>query len=322
MNQAATRYRIRDKRQRVRQLRAFCLTVQLGSVTRAAERLELTQPAVSLQLRELEYECAAVLLERSSTGVSPTPAGEHLYALAKPLVRGVDDLFGDFRLILDQWVGSPPPVRFAVSTAGAAFVLPRYLKRFRDLYPEYPVHLRTMLLHEGLQRLVDDEADLALGVKDPYPEDRLVYHELLTYRLVLIAPPDHPLAGRASVSPEEASAYSSVVPPVSLYSREFGRATARRFGADANATIEVGGWGVLKRYVEAGFGIAIIPNICISETDRLSVIDLEADLPALSYGVFAPRDRLLAPPAWRLLRLLVPNVPFADGYAPDLPSRP
>ena len=91
MNQASTPHRIRDKRQRVRQLRAFCLSVQLGSIRLAAERLELTQPAVSLQLRNLEYECAAVLLERSSTGVSPTPAGEHLYALAEPLVRGVDD---------------------------------------------------------------------------------------------------------------------------------------------------------------------------------------------------------------------------------------
>ena len=322
MNQAATRHRIRDRRQRVRQLRAFCLTVQLGSVTRAAERLELTQPAVSLQLRELEYECAAVLLERSSTGVSLTPAGKHLYALAEPLVRGVDDLFGDIRLTLDRWTESPSPIRLVATTAGAAFVLPRYLKRFRDRYPEHPVHLRTMLLHEGLQRLVDDEADLALGVKDLHPEDRLVYHELLTYRLVLIAPPDHPLAGRASVSPEEASAYSSVVPPVSLYSNEFGRATVRRIGVDANATVEVGGWGVLKRYVETGFGIAVIPDICISETDRLSIIGLEADIPTRSYGVFAPRDRLLAPPAWRLLRLLVPDVAFADGYAPDLPSRP
>ena len=321
MNQASSRYPIRDKRQRVRQLRAFCLTVQLGSIGRAAERLELTQPAVSLQLRRLENECAAVLLERSSTGVSPTPAGEHLYAFAEPLVRGVDDLFGDFRLTLDQFVNIPPPVRCAVSSAGAAFVLPRYLKRFRDRYPEYAVHLRTTSLHEGIQRLVDDEVDLAFGVKDPYPEDILVYHELLTYRLVLIAPPDHPLAGRASVFPEETSAYPSVVPPFSLYSREFGRATARRFGTDASATIEVGGWGVLKRYVESGFGIAIIPNLCISDTDRLSIIDLEADIPTLSYGVFAPRDRLLAPPAWRLLRLLIPDVPFADGYAPDLPSR-
>lgn len=317
MSPAATRHRIRDKRHRVRQLRAFCLTARLGSVTRAAERLDVTQPAVSRQLRELEHECEAVLLERSSRGVSLTPAGEQLYALAEPLVRGVDDLFGDFWRTLDQFIGFQSPVRLAAGSAGAAFVLPKYLKRFLDQYPEYSVHLHTVLLHEGLQRLVDDEVDLVLGVEALYPDDRLVYHELLTYDLVLITPPDHPLSGRASVSPQEASAYSVVVPPAGLYGREFGRATAGRFGAGADVTIEVGGWGVLKRYVEAGFGIAIVPSLCISETDRLSVIGLEADTQALSYGVFALRDRLLAPPALRLLRLLIPDIPLEDGIAPD-----
>ena len=320
MNQAAIRHRIRDKRHRVRQLRAFCFTAQLGSVTRAAERLGLTQPAVSLQLRELERECVAVLFERGPLGVSLTPAGEQLYALAEPLVRGVDELFEDFRLTLDKTGRSQPPIRLAATAAGAAFVLPRYLKRFRDRYPEYAIHVSTLLHHEGIQHLVDDKVDLAIGVKDSYPDDKLVYHELLTYRLVLITPLDHRLAGRASVTPNEAMAYRSVAPPDSLYGWEFGRDTARRCGAYVNTVIEVGGWGVLKRYVEAGFGIAVVPSLCISETDRLSVIDIEVeDVQALSYGLFRSRERSLTPAAWRLLRLLVPDAPLADGYAVDRP---
>ena len=201
MIQTAIRHRIRDKRQRIRQLQAFCLTAQLGSVTQAADRLGLTQPAVSLQVRELEHECVAVLFERSPAGVSLTPAGEQLYALAEPLVRGVDEIFNDFQLVLDKSAGSPSPVRLAAGTAGAAFILPRFIKRFRDRYPEYSVHVRTMLHREEIQSLVDDEVDLALGPNDAYPDDELIYHELLTYRLVLIASLDHPLAGRASVSP-------------------------------------------------------------------------------------------------------------------------
>ena len=319
MSQAATRHRIRDKRHRVRQLQAFCLTARLGSITRAAEHLEVTPPAVSLQLRELEHECAAVLFERSSTGVSLTSAGEQLYALAEPAVRGVDDLFGDFRRTLDRFIRYQPPVRLAVGTAGAAFVLPRFLKRFHDQYPECPIHLRTVSLHEGLQCLVDDEVDLVLGVKPPDLDDTLVHRELLPYQLVLIASPDHPLAGRTSVSREEAGAHSAVVPAPDLYNSEFGRIIARTFGAGANAVIEVDCWWVLTRYVEAGLGLAIVPSICVSETSRLSVIGLEADIPTLSYGVFAPRDRLLAPPAWRLLRLLIPDVPLEDGYALDWP---
>ena len=313
MSRAAIRPRIRDKRHRIRQLQAFCLTAQLGSITRAAERLGLTQPAVSLQLRELERECVAVLFDRNAVGVSLTPAGEQLYALAEPLVREVDELFNSFRLTLEKSDRTPPPIRLAATAAGAAFVLPQYLKRFRDRYPGYSVHVRTLLNHEGIQRLVDDEVDLAVGIKDRYPDDKLVYHELFTYHLVLIAPLDHPLAGRASVAPHEAKAYRTVVPPDSLYAREFAKDIAHRCGAGVNASIEVGGWGVLKRYVEAGFGIAVVPSLCISETDRLSVMDIEDDVPTLSYGVFLPRERFLTPAAWRLLGLLVPKCVGIDS---------
>ena len=117
--------------------------------------------------------------------------------------------------------------------------------------------------------------------------------------------------------PHEVNGYEAVAAPDAHYSREFGRAVAHLCGADVNASIQVGGWGVLKRYVEAGFGIAVVPSLCISETDRLSVIDLEVDVSTLSYGVFLPRERHLTPAAWRLLRLMIPSVPVADGYAVD-----
>ena len=315
MSRVAIRHRIRDKRHRIRQLQAFCLTAQCGSVTRAAERLGLTQPAVSLHVRELEHECVAVLFNRSSTGVSLTPAGEQLYAIVEPLIRGVDELFDGFRLVLENSDRTPTPIRLATTPAGAAFVLPQYLKRFRDRYPECSVHVSTWLNHEGIKRLVDDEVDLATGIKDRYPDDKLVYHELFTYHVVLIAPPDHPLARRASVSPREVRAHSAVVPPDSLYAKEFSRNIARRCGADVNPAVEVGGWGVLKRYVEAGFGIAVVPSLCISETDRLSVIAIEDDIPTMSYGVFLPRDRSLTPAASQLLRLLVPSAFPTDGHA-------
>ena len=299
----------------MRQLHAFCLIARLGSVTRAAERLGLTQPAVSLQLRELEHECEAVLFERNHEGVSLTPAGEQFYALAEPLVRGVDELFNSFRLTLEKSARTPPPVRLAATVAGAAFVLPQYLKRFRDRYPACSVHVRTLLNHEGIKRLVDDEVDLAVGIKDRYPDDKLVYRELLTYHLVLIAPPDHPLAGRESVTPGEANAYSAIAPPETLYAKEFAKDIARRCGAHVSASIEVGGWGVLKRYVEAGFGIAVVPSLCITETDRLSVIAIDEDVPTLSYGVYLPRERSLTPAASQLLGLLVPGAFPTDGHA-------
>ena len=291
----------RDKRDRLRQLRAFCETLRGGSVERAAERLGITAPAVSLHVRRLERELDTTLLERDG---APTPAGRRFYALADPLVRSADRLLTDFACHLD--IDRFDTLRLTVSNAGALFVAPALVKRFRDAYPNIAVQMDTMAVREGMRRLLDDEADLALGPTEPLAGAPLAYHELLAYRLVLIAPPDHPLAGRASVSLREAAAWPAVVPPAGTYSGHSGEIAAQAPGI--NAVVEVGGWAILKHFVEAGFGVGVVPSFVLSPTERLAVVELGE--PSRSFGVYARTDRTHAPAARRFLALVLPD---ADG---------
>ena len=297
--------RIRDKRDRVRQLRVFCSTARLGSVTRAAEYLGLSQPAVSLQLRELEYELGAELFERARSGMALTPAGERLQSLAGPLVGAVDGLFGDFRGALDA--SDSARVRLAVSSMGAAFVLPRYMKRFHDRHPDMTVRVDTVPFGKGCRLLLEEKVDLVLGPRDLGPEARLRYHELLAYERVLITAFDHPLAGRASVSLQEVGAYRMVVPPDDAYRRRLDESAGHAL--DFDVAVEVGDWGILKRYVEAGIGIALVPSLVVSDSDQLSVVALDADFPRQSFGLFTLHDRLLTAPARRFIEVLFPNAP-------------
>ena len=299
------RRRIQSKRDRVRQLRAFCETVRLGSVTAAAGRLGLTQPAVSLSVRELELELGVELFERGRAGVAVTPAGERLHALAEPLVRGVDAVFGDFAGSLD--VQGAQRVRVAASSAGATFVAPRYVARFHERHPDTEVRLETISSRARLERLLDDKVDFVLGTREPHPEDRFAYRELLAYHRVLICALDHPLASRERVTPHEAVAYRAVVPPEGTYSRQFGERAARGFGITVDVAVEVGGWGMLKRYVEAGVGISVVPSLVVNDADRLAVVALDADFPPHSFGVFTVRDRMPTPAAQRFLEVLVPE---------------
>ena len=297
--------RIRDKRDRVRQLRVFCTAARVGGVTRAAEHLGLTQPAVSLQLRELEYELGAELFERGRSGMTLTDAGEQLDALAGPLVDAVDTLFDDFRRVLDE--ASSAPVRIAASHAGVAFVLPRYVRSFRDRHPGATVQVDTVPYSEARDYLLQEKADLMLGSRDLGHDARLHYHEILTYTRVLITALDHPLAGRASVSPREAGAYRAVVPPAGTHSRQFGDSAAHALGIDIDVAVDVGGWGMLKRYVEAGIGISVVPSFVVNDSDQVSVVALDADFPAHGLGVFTLRDGYLATPAQRFLEVLAPE---------------
>ena len=304
---AVERRRIYHKRDRLRQLRAFCRVAQLGSITRAAESLDLTPPAVSLHVRQLEYELAAILFERSGRGVALSLAGERLYRHAEPLVQGMDSLSAAF---VEQLTDiDSRPICFGASAAIAAFVLPAYLQRFQELHPELRLRVRTCRLSEGVEQLLGNELDFVVGANEPSVQNRseILYHHIAYYDVVLITPPDHPLAGRESVTPEELAAHPAVGPPPSTYSRQMQNFAARRFGVDLCVAIEVGRWGVIKRYVEAGLGVAVVPSLCLSENDALSSIPLEGYFPRQSYGVVTRRGKFLSRATTRLLRLMVPD---------------
>ena len=304
---AAGRQRVYHKRDRLRQLRAFCHAARLGSITRAAVHLGLSQPAVSLHVRELENELEAILFDRGGSGIRLTSAGETLYELSRPLVQGMDVLSANFMERIDDTVSGR--LQLAASPAGVSFVLPPYIKRFRDQYPDVRLRVRNCLLSEGVKLLLEDQVELVFGVKDPYPEDTLEYRQLLPCDVVLITSLDHPLAGRDTVSPEEVSAWPAIVPTPGTYSRQFGETVARRLGVGVKAVIKVGGWGVIKRYVEMGLGVSVVPSVAVRETDRLSVIPLREHFPTRSFGVFTRRGRFLTLPARRFLRLMIPEFP-------------
>ena len=97
-------------------------------------------------------------------------------------------------------------------------------------------------------------------------------------------------------------------PPAGSYSRQFGETAAREFGVDVQAVLEVGGWGVIKRYVERGIGICVVPSICLHETDDVSVIRLEGRFRARSFGVYTRRGKALSAPARALVGLLIPGI--------------
>ena len=117
------RKRIYDKRDRLRQLRAFCHAARSQSIARAAADMGVTQPAVSMQIRELEHELEAVLFERSGPRIALSRAGQQLFEIAERLVDAMDRL--------PEACAEPPvgslrgKLRIAAGPGAVAFVLPR-----------------------------------------------------------------------------------------------------------------------------------------------------------------------------------------------------
>ena len=311
------RRHIYHKRDRLKQLRAFCYTARLGSLTEAALRLGVTQPAVSVQVRQLEYELQATLFQRTSKGSRLTRAGETVFEMVEPLVRGMDKLSAGFLGSADNSAHGQLRIA-AASDSGATFVLPSLVRQFRDCYPGVRLRVTSCPLAEGRRLLLRKEVECVVGKNGPYPKDKLQYHHLLTYDLVVITSPKHPLVGRDTVSPEEVAKWPSIAPLVGTYSRQYGETAVERLGMDVKTMIRVHDWEVIKCYVEYDLGIAVVPGFCVSRRDRVAVIPLMQDSRSRSFGVFTRRESDLSVLAWRLLCFLVPNFPESSGRVPPL----
>ena len=290
---------LRRRHDRLKQLRAFCHAAQLRNISRAAERIHSSQPAVSRQIRALEKEVGAALFERTGPNIELTPAGETFHRLARPLVEGMDRLPDTFA---EQHSGvASGALVIGAGQTTAAFALPEYLRRFRERHPGTPVQVRTGRGRERLAWLRNYELDLAIVAADVPPPD-LEFHELFTSEHVYITPEDHPLAGRESVEFEEAAGFPVVANPSGTYMRHLTEMFTRLHGTTVRVVAEAEGWDAIKACVAAGLGVSVVPALCLHDRDRVWRIPFGRYVPPRRYGLLARRDGLLSLSARRFMR--------------------
>jgi DNA-binding transcriptional LysR family regulator len=176
-----------------RQLAAFCAVVERKSFSQAAERLGVTQPAVSLQIRSLEERVGTQLLDRSGRRVEPTEAGLRLYASAQKLLALEDQLLAE--VAGDDAGEVSGTLELGASTGPGGTVVPLLLCEFGELHPNVRVRLSVF----DTQTVVEQVAEraLELGVVGAARRHRgVVFEPLFRDEVVLACPPDHRFAGK------------------------------------------------------------------------------------------------------------------------------
>ncbi len=307
------------KGDRLKPLRAFCQTVRLGSVSRAAEALYVSQPAVTLQLQALERDMGVRLFERSGRRLLPTREGEALYALARPLVEGIDGLDGAFR---EQLQGMDAgELHVAAGSSTILYLLPRIVAAFRAAHPEVRLTLHNVTGAGGLDLLRSDEVDLAVGSMLDVPAD-LGYAPIYHFAPMLITPIDHPLATAPSLRLQDLSPYGLILPPKRLTTYRLVDLVFQRHRVPYTVALEVGGWEVIKQYVAMGLGISIVTSICLTDADRerLTARSLAEWFPPRSYGVVLRRGKYLSPQARAFTDLIQPDLFVRRGHDDTGPS--
>lgn len=241
------------RRLTLRQLMVFEAVARHLSFSKAAEELYLTQPAVSMQVRQLEKFVGLDLTEQVGKRIFLTDAGRVVFHASKNITAQLRDLGA----ALSRMKGvSEGQLDLAVTSTVNA-VATGILARFRDQYPQVAIHLDVSNRAEVLSLLTANKVDLAVMGQVPR-ELGLTATRFMENPLVVIAPPDHPLAGRAQVSIEEIASEAFVV-------REEGsgtRAAMERFFAardiEIRTSMEMNSNEALRLAVQAGLGLGVI----------------------------------------------------------------
>jgi DNA-binding transcriptional LysR family regulator len=303
----------RYKQNRFQQLRGFCYAASCGSVSQAAKRMCLSQPAVSQQIQGLEDELDVTLFARRGSRIQLTHDGELLFELARSLIEELEHLDEEFHQRRSEVNQGHIEVAAGLSTI--LYFLPRHVESFRRAHPKIEVRLQQVTGLEGLERLRAGLVDLAVGPLMQVPDD-IEFHPVVSYDPVVITCLGHPLAHIQKLTLPEISRYPLILPPRNLSTWPMVDSTFKNHGLPYRVAMEVGGWEAIKKYVELGLGISIIISIGITGKEKLEVIPAGEFFPRRPYGVVLRKGRVPSPQAKCFVGMLL------DAFKPSASVRP
>ena len=245
-----------------RQLAAFCAVVERKSFSQAAERLGVTQPAVSLQVRALEKRLGTQLLDRSGRRVEPTEAGLRLYRGAKRMLTLEDHIVADVTASGEGDLAGD--LVLGASTGPAAIAVPLLLCEFQRESPGVRVSLTVSDTHAIVERVSTRELELGIvGAARRYRGVR--FEPFFSDEVILACPPGHRFAGR-TVSLDELREESLVLMQEGAGVRQVVEDALRRQGVrlrDLDVRLELGLQESVRAAVEAGYGVTFISRTAV-----------------------------------------------------------
>jgi len=237
----------------LQQLRLFAAVAEHRSVTRAAEAVHLTQPAVSIQIKRLEAKVGMPLIEHIGKELHLTVAGEEVFEAARDVLARLGDLETSLNDLRGEVAG---PLNVHVVSSGKYF-MPQLLGSFVRRYPKVEPRLQITNRASLLSSLARNQSDLYIMGQPPEGVS-VVEYPFLENILVVVARPDHPLAGKKKIALAQIAKERFV-------GRESGSGTRKAVeklfhdkGLDISAYIELDSTEGIKQGVMGGLGIGVL----------------------------------------------------------------
>ncbi|MGD1047947.1 MAG: LysR family transcriptional regulator [Candidatus Krumholzibacteriaceae bacterium] len=287
---------------------------ELGSLTAAAGAHFVTQPAVSIRLRKLQEELGVALIEAEGRGVRLTRAGEIVLDYARRFGRLEEELE---REITDLTGLARGRIAIGAMDAASSYVLPHVFSRFRERYPGIDIALEVMATNPLLSELRAGRLDLVVGTLPVEPGSDLEVFPIYTERLLLVAHPAHPLAGRRALASSALAGQAFISFHEGAITRGIIEGVLGSHGVTPRVTMTTDSPEAIRNLAAAGLGLAILPERVVRDDvvhGTLVEIAIRGLVFERTLGLIIPVRRYLSATVRAFLGVL------AEGLPVDLPA--
>ncbi|NQX67352.1 LysR family transcriptional regulator [Paenibacillus alba] len=273
----------------VETLRVFVAVTEQRNFSRAAELLNLSQPAVSLHIRNLENEFSSKLMHRSPKHVMLTEAGEILYRRAKEILALYEQGKQEIHLLTEKVTGA---IHIGASFTIGEYILPRLLAEFAHQFPEVEMSVTIANTEEITQALKANKLDLGL-VEGQVSPNGLQVSSYMKDEMILIASNSHPLVSKKTVKPEMLHDLTWIFREHGSGTRSFNDQFIQAAGLRIKRSYVFNSSQGVKEAVSAGLGISILSRWIVRkelESGEICAIPLSPKLPERNFWIIQNQD--------------------------------
>ena len=281
-----------ENRMELHQLNIFLAVAETGKFSQAAERMYLTQPAVSMQIRALEDELGQMLFYRDRRHSTLTAAGTVLLRHAQAVTTQIEQAVQEIEDLRELDGGH---INIACSDTFAAYLLTDMISRFRLAFPNIHFAVYNGTSHEIARHIIDHDADIGF-LSLPFHHPKGDCRNWVTYRDLAVCHPHHPVAGRDSLDILELVSEQLLILETGTATRESFDAVLMLEGVVADRVMELGSVAVQKEFATAGIGVAVVPDYAVKsdcKEGKLACIPVNG-LPEKQIGLCYLRGKQLS----------------------------
>ena len=280
-------------------LKAFTTVAETGSFSLAAERLFLTQPAVSKRIAGLEAALDTRLFDRIGRTVSLTESGRALLPRAQRILVELED---SARVIANLSGKVHGTLRFGTSHHIGLRRLPPALKEFTRRHPQVRLDIRFMDSEAACHAVEQGELELGIVTLPPRPSASLTTRTIWPDPLGIVVSPDHPLAHTEAVPLTDLARYPAILPAPNTYTRQIAERAFRELGLMLDVALSTNYLETIKMLVSVGIGWSLLPLTMLdAQIRQLAIPEIALQR---SLGIVYHRERTLSNAADALFALL------------------